>query len=44
MEMADDQIEDTDVDALLANYEADIKNKKQKEMEANFEAAEDEQL
>jgi hypothetical protein len=36
MEMAEDEIDDTDVDTMIANMETDIKNKKQKQMEANF--------
>jgi hypothetical protein len=32
MEMAEDEIEDSDVDGLIANMETDIKNKKQKEL------------
>ena len=30
MEMGDDEVEDTDVDQLIGNMEADIKQKKQK--------------
>lgn len=37
MEMAEDEIEDGDVDNLISNMEADIKNKKQREIEANME-------
>ena len=38
MEMAEDEIEDSDVDNLIANMETDIKNKKQREIEASMEA------
>lgn len=38
MEMAEDEIDDTDVDGLISNMEADIKNKKQKELQADLEA------
>ena len=37
MEMAEDEVEDGDVDNLISNMEADIKNKKQREIEANME-------
>lgn len=43
MEMADEQIEDSDVDGLIANMQTDIKNKKQKNFEADVEQ-EDEAL
>lgn len=43
MEMADEQIEDSDVDGLIANMQTDIKNKKQKNFEADIEQ-EDEAL
>lgn len=31
MEVAEDEVEDTDVDALIANMETDIKNKKNRQ-------------
>lgn len=36
MEMAEDEIDDTDVDGLISNMEAEIKNKKQKELQAEL--------
>ena len=42
MEVAEDEVEDTDVDNLIANMEADIKNKKNREMEMNLDAEENE--
>lgn len=36
MDVADDEIEDTDVDNLIANMETDIRNKKQKNFEAEM--------
>ena len=44
MDMAEDDIDDTDVDGLIANMEADIKNKKLKQQEADLEAPEGEPL
>lgn len=41
MEMAEDQIDDTDVDGLINNMEADIKAKKQKQIEADMVEQED---
>ena len=32
MEVAEDEVEDTDVDALIANMETDIKNKKNRQI------------
>jgi hypothetical protein len=43
MDVADDEIEDTDVDNLIANMETDIRNKKQKNFEAEM-GEEEEQL
>ena len=44
MEMDEDDIEDNDVDHLISNMEADIKAKKQKQVEANMMEQEDEAL
>jgi division protein CdvB (Snf7/Vps24/ESCRT-III family) len=44
MDMAEDDIDDTDVDGLIANMEADLKNKKLKQQEADLEAPEGEPL
>jgi hypothetical protein len=41
MEMGEDEIDDTDVDQLIGNMQTDIKNKKQKDMEANYDAEND---
>ena len=38
MEIAEDEIDDNDVDGLISNMEADIKKKKQAEVQANMEA------
>lgn len=38
MDVAEDEIDDTDVDTLINNMETDIKQKKQKEAEANMMA------
>nr|VVW84812.1 unnamed protein product [Nymphaea colorata] len=43
MEMAEDEVDDTDVDNLIAGMETEIKNKKNRQVEAEMEA-EDEQL
>lgn len=36
MDMAEDEVEDGDVDNLIANMEADIKKRKNKQAEENF--------
>jgi len=36
MEMAEDEIDDTDVDGLISNMEAEVKAKKQKQIEADM--------
>ena len=41
MDVAEDDIDDTDVDTLINNMETDIKMKKQKEAEANMMAEEE---
>lgn len=41
MEMAEDDVEDSDVDTLIANMQADITNKKNKQLAAELEPAED---
>ena len=38
MDMAEDEIDDGDVDALIGNMEMDVKKKQQEKMEANMEA------
>lgn len=38
MEVAEDDIDDTDVDNLIAGMETEIKNKKIKDIDANLEA------
>lgn len=41
MEVAEDEVEDTDVDALIANMETDIKNKKNRQINMEEEGEED---
>lgn len=41
MDVAEDEVDDTDVDALLANMESDIKNKKQKQLQGDLAEMED---
>ena len=42
MEMEEGDIDDTDVDALIANMETDIKNKKNKQVEQDLMAEDEE--
>lgn len=41
MDVAEDDVEDTDVDALIANMETDIKNKKNRQANVEEEGEED---
>lgn len=41
MDVAEDEVEDTDVDALIANMETDIKNKKNRQINMEEEGEED---
>lgn len=41
MDVAEDEVDDTDVDALIANMETDIKNKKNRQLNMEEEGEED---
>ena len=41
MDVAEDEVDDTDVDALIANMETDIKNKKNRQINMEEEGEEE---